>query len=261
LYEKHTIDNVLNLIQEVLEFEIKELYPISCKKDSHRKNLIVLHHDHNSSSFVTIKQLLLRPCVTDIYTISRRMYESVITMGLLAKSLIEDDIERYIDFRFIEASKFYNHLKQLGLEKLSGIKDVSSLNKYKKDYCKKFGSPGQTWTGLTVVDNAQLVDKHYPITCNETRFYEYLYCQIYRNSSQITHSSFGGIYDTVEREEFCNLSNEIIVRYKDKESHLINTGFYSIIIFLSSVRFMGYILDTSITEEYFQEKCNWINSK
>lgn len=108
----------MSISQEVLDFQLKALYPVQIEKEPARINLVFLNHDRNFSTFLTIRYLVQHERVADIYALSRSIFESIITMGLLSKRLIEEDIERYQNFQFIEVYKTYNHLKRLGLEHL-----------------------------------------------------------------------------------------------------------------------------------------------
>ena len=103
--KKFTIDNFLRVSKESLEFQLQELYPLEVEKDDERKNILILNHDRNFSTFLTIRYLAEHKRVADIYTLSRSMFESIISMGLLANKQIVDDIERYQEFQFIEIYK------------------------------------------------------------------------------------------------------------------------------------------------------------
>jgi len=50
------------------------------------------------------------------------MFDSVVTMGLLAKEgVVDDAVDRYQCFQFVEILKRYDDLKRLGLEHHGGI--------------------------------------------------------------------------------------------------------------------------------------------
>ncbi len=119
--DKFTKLNFMRISQEALDFQLKSLYPIRVKEDPLRVNLAFLNHDRNFSTFLTIRYLVEHERVADIYSLSRSMFESIISMGLLSKHLFKEDIERYQDFQYVEIYKTYHHLKQLGLERLSGV--------------------------------------------------------------------------------------------------------------------------------------------
>lgn len=257
--ERFTKSNFIKSSQEALDFQLKSLYPVSAKEDSSRVNLVFLNHDRNFSTFLTIRYLVEHERVADIYSLSRSMFESVISMGLLSKHLIQEDIERYQNFQYIEIYKTYNHLKELGLERLSGVSlsEADYLYDKRNEYIKRWGRRVSTWTGKSLEQNIKLIDEAYASTCDEKHFYEYLYCQVYRKGSQATHSSFAGLSKGVEIERV-TINDTVIQRFKANESHLILSCFHSLLVFLSSVRFLGYLTSKKEAEEYFQRIANYI---
>jgi hypothetical protein len=112
--------NFIKLSNEVLQFQLKTLYPLSIKNNAERINLVFLNHDSNFSTFLTIKYLFEHERLVDIYTLSRSMFESIISMGLLSKNIIPDDLERYQNYQFTEICRTYIHLRKIGLEEVSG---------------------------------------------------------------------------------------------------------------------------------------------
>ena len=180
-------------------------------------------------------------------------------MALLVKKVISDDIFRYQDYQYLEIYKTYEHLKRLSLERLSGVsaEEAILVNNKRTEYINKWGKNNPSWTGNTLEDNVRLVDKNVPPTCKENRFYEYLYCQVYRKGSQSTHSSFAGLSKGVisEKVEIPGLS---AYRMGINEAHLIFSSYHSLIVFLSSVRFMGMATGKTECETFFQDKVNYI---
>lgn len=259
---KFTKPNFISISQEVLDFQLKALYPVQIEKDPARINLVFLNHDRNFSTFLTIRYLVEYERVADVYTLSRSMFESIVTMGLLSKRLIRNDLERYLTFQYVEIHKTYNHLKKLGLEYLSGVppSDMEFLDRKREEHMKKWGKNTSSWSGKSLEQNVMLVDENYAPTCNEKHFYEYLYCQVYRKGSQSTHSSFAGLAKGVNIERFSIPGLIAAQRFKANENHLIFSCFHSLLTFLSSVRFLGYLLDKQETEDYFHEIANYIIS-
>jgi len=255
--------NFIKLSNEVLQFQLKALYPLSIKNNEERINLLFLNHDRNFSTFLTIKYLVEHERVVDIYTLSRSMFESIISMGLLSKNIISDDLERYQNYQFTEIYKTYIHLRKLGLEIASGLpqKDVGGVERKKDEYINKFGRNLSTWTGKSLEENVKLVDRNFPPTCNENRFYEYLYCQVYRKGSQSAHASYAGLSKGVEIEKMTLPGAFIAHRFKSNEPHLIFSCFHSIIVFLSSVRFLGSLTKNKQTESYFDKITKYIISE
>jgi len=252
----------MRVSDEALKFQLSALYPVPAQKDQTRIDLLFLNHDRNFSTFLTIKYLVEHQRVADIYVLSRSMFESIISMGLLAKSLVAGDISRYQEFQYLEIHKTYAHLKKLGLENLSGLSasDVQEVSDRRSDYVKKWGRSESSWTGRSLEENVKTVDGAYPPTCNESRFYEYLYCQIYRKGSQSTHSSFAGLSKGVNIETV-TMPGVIAKRFTVSEGHLIFSCFHSFLVFLSSVRFLGTIMGNTECETYFQKMAKYIISE
>jgi len=260
--DKFTKLNFMKISQEVLDFQLKALYPVSANKDKTRVNLVFLNHDRNFSTFLTIRYLVEHERVTDIYSLSRSMFESVISMGVLSKHLIKEDLERYQDFQYIEIYKTYIHLKQLGLERLGSISSSEGDFLYRKrnEYLAKWGRSTSTWTGKSLEQSVKLVDGAYAPTCNEKHFYEYLYCQVYRKGSPAAHSSFAGLAKGVDTEKVM-IHGATTQRFKVNEKHLIFSCFHSLLVFLSSVRFLRYLTDKKETEDYFHRTTRYIISE
>jgi hypothetical protein len=255
--------NFLKISKDLLEFQLKNLYPLQIKDDRERTNIVFLNHDRNFSTFLTIKCLFEHGRIADIYTLSRSMFESIISMGLLSKRIIKNDLVRYKDYQFTEIYKTYSHLQKLGLETTSGLsqKYVNYVKIKKDEYLNKFGKNLSTWTGKNLEENVILVDHNYPPSCNENRFYEYLYCQVYRKGSQSAHGSFAGLSKGVDVEKIKLPGNLLAQRFKPNEPHLIFSCFHSIIVFVSSVRFIGTLLNNKETENYFQKITRYIISE
>lgn len=257
---KFTKSNFIKLSNDALNFQLSTIYPVKIKNEPERFNLVFLNHDRNFSTFLTIKYLFEHGRVADIYTLSRSMFESVISMGLIANKIIKNDLERYQTYQFTEIFKTHSHLKKLGLERTSALsqKEFKFIKKKRDEYINKYGKKLSSWTGESFEQNVKLVDTRVPPTCNENHFYEYLYCQVYREGSQSTHSSFAGISKgiEVERVEVPGLFSA--QRLKPNESHLIFSCFHNLIVFLSSVRFIGYLLKKKETEDYFHKITKYI---
>ena len=258
--DKFTKSNFLQISQEALDFQLSALYPLPVKNDYSRSSLIFLNHDRNFSTFLTVRYSVEHERVADVYALSRVMFESAVSMGLLAKSIIPNDLDRYYDYQFVEAYKYYFHLEKLGLANLSGISssEIPMLKAKRDEYLSKYGKAVSTWTGKSLEENVKLLDSNFSQTCNEEHFYEYLYCQVYRKGSPATHSSFAGLAKGVEMEEVGLPGFLTGQRFKVNEPHLIFSCFHSLLVFLSSVRFMGHALKRVETEQYFHRVARYI---
>ena len=146
------------------------------------------------------------------------------------------------------------HLKKLGLEHLSGLSasDAQVVSERRADYVRKWGRGASSWTGRSLEDNIRTVDLAYPPICNESHFYEYLYCQVYRRGSPSTHSSFAGLSKGVD-VEVIDMPGVVARRFTANEGHLIFSCFHSLLVFLSSVRFLGIATGKIECEAYFQK--------
>jgi len=257
---KFTKLNFLTISQEILDFQLKTLYPVRVGEDPNRINLIFLNHDRNFSTFLTIRYLVEHERVADIYTLSRAIFESIVSMGILAKSVIPDDLHRYQEYQFTEIDKTYDHLERLGLQQLSGVSpsDIDLVRRKRQAYINKYGRNLSTWTGHSLEQSVKILDKNYPPTCNESHFYEYLYCQVYRKGSSTTHASFGGLSKGVQIETIRVPGDFTAHRLKANESHLIFSCFHSLLVFLSSVRFLAFAQQKAEAEVYFQNLARYI---
>ena len=125
------------------------------------------------------------------------------------------------------------------------------------EYIRKWGPSKSTWTGKSLEQNVKLIDNAYAPTCNERHFYEYLYCQVYRKGSQSTHSSFGGLAKAIDTYTV-TIGNVPLMKFQANEAHLIFSCFHSLLVFLSSVRFLGHVVGKKEMEDYFQKIANYI---
>jgi len=257
--EKFSKENFLRLSAQVLNHQFERLYPIDTRSDPQRITLVFLNHDRNVSTYQTIRYLVEHGRVADIYTLSRSMYESVVYMALLVKQSIPDDLIRYQDYQFVEIDRTHQHLKRLGLERLDGLSDQDAIlaRDRMEQYTGRWGKRSPSWTGHTLEVDAKLVDTDYPPTCNENHFYEYLYCQVYRKGSASSHSSFSGLSKGVVREKL-DLPGISGQRMGVNEPHLVFSSFNALLVFLSSIRFMGTAMGKDDWEKYFQEKARYI---
>ncbi len=258
--DKFTKANFGKVSQEVLDFQLATLYPIRVEAEHRRNALIFLNHDRNFSTFLSIRYLMQHGRVADIHTLSRAMFESVVSMGLLVVSAIPDDLERYEAYQFMEAYKYHFHLEKLGLGNLSGVRssEIPSLKQKRDQYLKTYGMNLATWTGRSLEQNVRTLDSTCPPICNEEHFYEYLYCQVYRKGSPSAHSSFAGLAKGVRVQRVDIPGSFVANRFETNEPHLVFSCFHSLLVFLSSVRFMGQALGKAETEQYFNKLSRYV---
>lgn len=258
--DKFTKSNFGKVSQDALDFQLTSIYPVEVGKDDRRNLLVFLNHDRNFSTFLTIRHLVEHGRVADIYALSRAMFESVVSMGLLVASAIPDDLRRYETYQFVEEYKAYSHLEKIGLGYLSGVapSQIAVLKQNRDQYIQNYGKNVATWTGNSLEQNVRLLDSSYPPTCNEPHFYEYLYCQVYRRGSPSAHSSFGGLAKGVRAQRVDNPGSFVVNQFEVNEPQLIFSSFHSFIVFLSSVRFMGQAIGKPAAEEYFHKLSRYV---
>lgn len=259
--EKFTKSDFAYLAQEVIYFYVSHLRKKTrVESDWERRQIILFNSDKNYNSFLSIVDLFKEERVADIYTLNRAMFESVINMAVLTTRKIPDDVNRYKDFPFLELYKIYKHMKEIGLEHLSGIteEESESLEKLKSKYFGKWGN-SLSWSGKNLLEMTKLVDLFYPKTWGISTFYEYLYCQVYRKGSQATHSNYIGvtrgkkiIHSAYEDREATKIIND--------DEHLLFASFHGLFVFLSSIRFFGYEFNLPHFEDYFQDMTTYLIS-
>lgn len=247
----------IKICNEVIQFQDSKIDVVRLNGDPQRKQIMALNHDKNYYTFLSIKQLSSLGRVPDIYILSRAMFESVANMGLIAKKLIQDDLERYINFQYIENYKLFQHLKEIDFGHMLELTDEESkkLEQFSKEYNSKFGKI-KNWSGNNLLQNVKLLDLNYFPTCNEKRFYEYLYCQVYRSGSEYIHASYFGLKKGVDTVEISKSNEGTNYTYECKSENLIFSCYHSLLVFLSSLRFLGIIMERQDVEEYYHEICN-----
>ncbi len=249
--------------KRVLDFHFENLDQVRTTTNHDRVFLIYLNHIRNVATFQTIRDLAEKEIVADIYTLSRSMFESVITMGLLSKELISDDMDRYINRQFVDGLRRYNHLMRLGFEHHSGIPPdrLPLADQELQKYPRKRNAGADTWSGLSLEQSAKLLDGNCQPTDNQNRFYEYLYCQVYRTGSYLAHSGFAGISHIFESERISpHDATGTVVRMKPNQVHLSFAALYSILVFLSSIRFLGGLSAEQKIEDFYQDMASGIIS-
>jgi len=189
-----------------------------------------------------------------------RIAKKIDSSLLLVASVIPEDLERYETYQFVEAHKCHAHLEKLGLGNLSGVpsSEIAVLKQNRDQYRRTYGKDVATWTGNSFERNVRLLDASCPPTCNEVHFYEYLYCQVYRRGSPSAHSSFAGLAKGVRTQRVDIPGSFVANRFEVNEPHLIFSSFHSLLVFLSSVRFMGQALGKPETEQYFHKLARYV---
>jgi hypothetical protein len=252
-----TMEKFNKICNEVIKFHDENINVIRLDSDPQRKQIMALNHDKNYFSFHSIKYLSNLGRVPDVYILSRAMFESIVNMGLIAKKLVNDDLERYIRFQYVENYKLYKHLNNIDFGHMLELtqEEALKLEQFNAEYISKFGKI-KNWSGNNLAQNVKLLDINYSSTCNESHFYEYLYCQVYRSGSEYIHASYFGLEKGVDAIEISKSYEGTNYTYETKSENLIFSCYHSLLVFLSSIRFLGIIMGRQDIEDYYHEICN-----
>lgn len=252
-----TMKQFTKICNEIIEFQENKIDVIRLNGDPQRKQIMTLNHDKNYFTFHSIKYLSTHGRVPDIYILSRAMFESVVNMGLIAKKVVQNDLERYINFQYIENHKLFKHLQEIDFGHMLELSEEESkkLEQFSNEYISKFGKI-KNWSGNNLLQNVKLLDSYYSPTCNEKKFYEYLYCQVYRSGSEYIHASYFGLKKGVDTVEISKLNEGANYTYECKSENLIFSCYHSVLVFLSSLRFLGVVMERQDIEDYYHEICN-----
>ena len=164
---------------------------------------------------------------------------------------------RYQNHEYYERAKYYNSIKSLGLQKYSKIteKEASRLNERKREYEIKFCPKKNSWTGNSLLNDSKMLDENSPTTVGLNKFYEFLYCQIYKYCSQVVHSSYAGIKRGTTIIRIKENNSEKYLHIPNIENHLAFQGVFTILSFLSSIRFSSILCKKHDIESYYQKHC------
>lgn len=251
-------------IIEMVSFQRNLFYPISIPMEplskQQRTNILYSLHEMNLKTITTIQYLIDVERVQDIFALCRQIFETTVNMGILAKQIIDDDLNKYLEYDYFQINKGNNHIKQLDLEnfvqmdveRVKEIDDMVVAIKIKRNYR---GFP-QSWTNTDLRSRTKLLDENYDSYVNDIKkhLYEYLYCQIYRAASQVLHATPAGFLKMYEFNVKSKTDKRTVYNLKRVEGILESVSLYAIIIFLSSIRFFGIILENNRAESYFKTK-------
>ncbi|PKL91267.1 MAG: hypothetical protein CVV21_08625 [Candidatus Goldiibacteriota bacterium HGW-Goldbacteria-1] len=262
--EEQILQEDIKEISSIISFQKRLFYPITIPSDSEenqiRNNILYSLHELNLKSFETIQYLISTYKVSDIFALSRQIFETTINMGLLAKPIIPDDLEKFCEYDFFQINKGNTHIKEMKLDKYIKIEEsrVSEISEKVKQIKQKrnYKNNPQSWTNTDLLSRTKLIDENYLnyIPEQNKHFYELLYCQLYRASSQVLHATPAGFLKMYEFNP--ELKKNSVTHYKLKlvDGIMMKAAEYTIISFLSSIRFFGIYLNKTEAEEYFKEK-------
>ena len=122
----------------------------------------------------------------------------------------------------------------------------------RNSFVSKYGNI-KNWCNLNLIERIKLIDKIFSPTCLNNKFFEYLYCQVYRKGSGATHRSSTGLgRSTVWTKTMVHNLN--FIEPTPNINHLVFAGIHSLIVYLASIRFIGRIMGgkKEKTESFYQ---------
>ncbi|MBA7490523.1 hypothetical protein ES702_01061 [subsurface metagenome] len=218
---------------------------------------IMQSHQSNTDTMFSLRQIVTLKNVNDVYCLSRSMFESVVNMGVLVTVEIKDGAQRFLDFQHLEEYKILDHLRQVEpdfVKKVYKPSEVKVITEGRNSFVSKYGNISN-WCGLSLIERIELIDKNLPPTCSNTKFFEYLYCQVYRKGSGATHRTSTGLgRSTVWTKAM--VGNLNLIEPKPNMNHLVFASIHSLITYLASIRFIGQVLEDKKeeTESFYQEE-------
>lgn len=251
---KYEIVPYSNLIEKMVEFS-NDLFPVKLGKELVKQYIIILSHGINTQTICSIRLLVIQNHANDCAVLLRSMFESTIDMGLLSSGAIRNDVERFTDFADVENYKLYSHMSKIKPELTREIENKnlkSNLNQRRQkmlSYKNKFHDIN-SWCGLNLLDRCKILDKYYSSTVNDNKFYEFLYCQVFRIGSCSTHRSYLGLRSAkLKKDNEINAGPWIFETNIDRLLHACR---YAVYVYLSSLRFFGKVFNIEKCELFYQ---------
>jgi len=224
------------------------------------KRYCMLLHRLNTTLLNTINQMVDQAGSMEIFMLSRSIFESTLHMGLLAANgLVQDAAKRYVDYTKVETVKTLDHIKKLGLGDFFHIDvDMATAEKLVTDCVNNYGEDFEEhgWSGFSTKFQVIEVDKYYEaiaIPGIEKKFYAFMYCQLYKIASSVLHQSYAGVarLHSVNIDDTTMPHSEIRVEVRPELFDLGMT--YSLLTYISSMRFFGAAIGEKRAEKYFQQ--------
>jgi hypothetical protein len=248
------IQTYQELAEKYLKYQFA-LYPMRFNSAPELQIAMMQSHQSNTDTMFSLRQIVALRNVNDVYCLSRSMFESVVNMGLLVSGKVKDGAKRFLGFQFVEAYKILDHLRQIEPEfagKVYDPKEAKLIEAGRNAFVSEYGNVGD-WCGLNLVERVRVVDGSFPPTCSTAKFFEYLYCQVYRKGSGATHRTSTGLgRSTVWTKS--TLGDLNFIEPMPNMSHLVFASIHSLIVYLASIRFIGQILKGNETESYYQRE-------
>jgi len=241
--------------QELAEKHLKyqfALYPMKFNSTLELQMAIMQSHQSNTDTMFSLRRIVALKSVNDVYCLSRSMFESVVNMGVLITDKIKDGAKRFLGFQHVEAYRILDHLKQVEPEFVNKVHDpeeVKVIIARRNAFVSEYGNVSD-WCGLNLIERVRLIDESFPPTCSSAKFFEYLYCQVYRKGSGATHRTSTGLgRSTVWTKSM--VGNFSFIEPTPNMNHLVFASIHSLIAYLASIRFIGQILEGGETESYY----------
>lgn len=250
------------LCNKYINFNVS-LYPITITNNANIHGQIFECHNVNTETMISISHLFKLQHINDILSLSRSMFESVVNMALLLSDIIPDVFNRYDKYCHCEEFKLINHLRNVELcpgfvDAIYNPKQIAEITDGKEKYTNIYGSTNN-WCGMNMLERVQRLDRYYQPTCKMNKFFEFLYCQIYRKGSSSTHGSSMSLDLSIKLVKKSD-GNKRKVFIKPITNTLIFTGFHALMNYLLSIRFLGYTIESKKEEIelYYQNELNYI---
>jgi hypothetical protein len=233
------------------------LYPIKSESALKLQIAIMQSHKSNTDTMFSLRQIVILKNVNDVYCLSRSMFESVVNMGVLLTDKIKNGAQRFLDFQYLEAYKILQHLRQIVPDfanKVYKRDEVKIITEGRNSFISKYGNISN-WCNINLIERIKLIDKNFSPTCSSNKFFEYLYCQVYRKGSGATHRTSTGLGRSTiwTKTRVANLN---FIEPTSNMNHLIFASIHSLIVYLASIRFVGQIIGDkeSEIESFYQEE-------
>ena len=231
------------------------LYPIKSESKPKLQIAIMQSHKSNTDTMFSLRKIVMLKNVNDIYCLSRSMFESVVNMGVLLTDKIIGGAQRFLDFQYLEAYKILQHLRQVVPDFANNVykpDDVEVITEGRNSFISKYGN----------IERIKLIDKNFSPTCSNKKFFEYLYCQVYRKGSGATYRTSAGLgRSTIWTKT--RVANLTFIEPTSNISHLVFASIHSLIVYLASIRFVGQIIGNKRLEieSFYQEETTRIIGK
>lgn len=252
------IQTYQELAERYLKYQFT-LYPMKFDAEPELQTAIMQSHQSNTDTMFSLRQIIVLKSVNDVYCLSRSMFESIVNMGVLVTGKIKGGAQRFLDFQYLETYKILQNLRRVEPEpnfvnKIYKPEVVKIITEGRNCFVSKYGNIS-SWCNLNLIERINLIDKYFPPTCSNNKFFEYLYCQVYRKGSGAVHRTSAGLgRSTIWTKT--TIANLNFIEPMPNINHLVFISIHSLIVYLASIRFIGHLLrdKKEETESFYQEE-------